>query len=710
MIVKLVDIGVYKIFCGSQHAAALTHDGRLFLWGFNNYQQISLDPSIQDISSPTEYRSEISGKPSKNVLAVATGSTTTTILFNDLSFKILGKNGNSQDDNEEFASALKYEHDAGNVENQFEIHNVPYILSHNRVLLVNRKNISMFLLTYMNDEQRNVKTLINAYQKYIKNLKTHDEESSKLVECFENILYIAIVNLRVTFNLLQSDSEQKLDSTIVNCNFNDVMREYHRYLKQLCDIIAFHSYDHYDKKIDIKIVRIVLEKPFACLEMYEKLLDLIYDLHLYNNNPNIFIHDHEIEELKRQTVERKKIIEDFRKTVVPQKIKEAQDTYTFWQSLSEVSIKNELHQKERRFVMDSLTVPLKLHDRASLFGKQRFILFNDYLAYSLTRTEFIPIHLVWLQAFSTPSANKFSFKIITPENVTKVYALTAQDKLDWQRNIRECIWHALRINHTVVNQGLPVSRYGSYKFSERNSKYPSYEIDGKWMDGKFYDLCHIKIPGTHYRNFKCRISNAGEMNGQGMVEDHNFKYHGEFFQGKLHGHGTWKSKLTSVFYQGFFRHDRFHGFGILSDNDVTFYGEFVNNVKNGYGIEDDAVSGMKYIGMFQDGKKHGAGILITIDGSYFEGIFANNQLSGDGLAIFPNGSYYIGELNVDGASGVGQFHLPETEIIEEIMDLDDSSLKMKGSILKGVLYGTWDKISISSGTMLMNEVFLRTPK
>lgn len=91
VIVKLADIGVYKISCGSDHAAALTIDGRLFLWGFNNCGQISPDLLIQDQSTPTEYKVEENGKDVNNVLAVACGSLSTVIIFNDLSMKILGK-------------------------------------------------------------------------------------------------------------------------------------------------------------------------------------------------------------------------------------------------------------------------------------------------------------------------------------------------------------------------------------------------------------------------------------------------------------------------------------------------------------------------------------------------------------------------------------------------------------------------------------------
>lgn len=44
------------------------------------------------------------------------------------------------------------------------------------------------------------------------------------------------------------------------------------------------------------------------------------------------------------------------------------------------------------------------------------------------------------------------------------------------------------------------------------------------------------------------------------------------------------------------------------------------------------------------------------------------------------------------------------------MELDDASLKMKGSILKGTLGGNWDKVGITNGNLLMNEIFLKTPK
>lgn len=664
VVVKLADIGVHQIFCGTHHAAALTLDGRLYLWGFNSHQQISSDSSIADLSAPTEFKTEVNGKVSKNVLAASCGSSSTVILLNDLNFRILGRNSAADDQNEEFASDLKYEHDAGSNDSESDLRCVPYIISHGKVLLVNRKNIPMFLLTFFTDEQKMVKTMINAHLKYIKVLRNHFEETAKLVETFENLLYAMIVNLQTSFDYLTSDCENLLENTIVNVHFSEVMREFHRYLRHVCDIRAYFSFDHYSRQMDRKLMRIVIEKPFSCLETYEKLFDLIYDLQLYNNSNAVVTSAGDIEELKCQTVERKKTIKDFLRVTVPLRLKEADDTFTFWHLLNDSVVKNELHEKERRFILDSQTIALKLHDRTNIFSSNRFILFNDYFVCLLNRPEFIPIHLVWLASFSTPSTGKFSFKIVTPESHHKVYALTANDKNEWQMKIRECTWRSLRINPST-NQALPVSRYGSYKFSEKNQKYPNYAIEGRWFDGKFYDLCHIKIPANN-RHFKCRINKAGEVNGFGLAEDDSFTYHGEFLQGKLHGYGSWRSKTNATTYDGFFKNDKFNGFGIITSASSAFYGEFVNGIRCGYGVEDEALTGNKFIGMWQDGKRHGAGILITMDGSYFEGIFANNNLSGDGLAIFPNGSYYIGEVAVDGPNGSGSLHLPDAEIIEEV--------------------------------------------
>lgn len=91
ILVKLADIGINKICCGSNHAAALSIDGRLFLWGFNSSGQISSNLAIVDQSTPTELKISEKDKEVSNILSVACGKVSTVVLLNDLTFKILGK-------------------------------------------------------------------------------------------------------------------------------------------------------------------------------------------------------------------------------------------------------------------------------------------------------------------------------------------------------------------------------------------------------------------------------------------------------------------------------------------------------------------------------------------------------------------------------------------------------------------------------------------
>lgn len=652
IIIKLADIGVCHVYCGSHHAAALTLDGRIFLWGFNNHQQISLE-IISDLSAPTELKTA-----DKHVLAAACGSISTVILFNDLSFKVLGKLGPKE--HEEFASELRYEQNASN-EN---LGIVPYIVSHGKILLVNHKNLPIFLTEHLPKEQKLLRNYINIHQRCIKIPRTH--ELRKLLEVFETIFSICIVNVCTCHKYLLNNCEHKLEEIIINTNFTEFMKEMHRFLRVLCDVKSFYSTEQYTKNIGRETVELLMVQPFECLEVYKQLLDVIFDIKRCDDPP---VDDAKMEELRLQTLERKQAIENFQKVTMKQRLQEAEATYLFWHNLRDTVVEHELHAKERRFILDSQQMPLKLLDRNTIFGSNRFILFNDYLVCLLNRPEFIPIHLVWLHQFS--SSGKFTFRIVTPENQLKVFTLTANDRSEWQMRIRECTWKALRIT-PATNQALPIIRNGSYKFSERNQKYANYEVDGRWCDGKFYDLCHIKIPSIN-RQFKCRIDKGGELIGHGIVEDDTFIFQGDFLHGKLHGHGSMKSKGKSIHYQGYFKHDKHQGFGTMLDANGIYHGEFANGVMCGYGVEDDARNGNKYIGMWQDGKRHGAGILITIDGSYFEGIFANNNLSGDGLAIFPDGSYFIGEVTVDGP-GSGSLYLPDSEIIEEVRKRINTSM------------------------------------
>lgn len=290
----LAGIGVYKIGCGMHHGYALTLDGRLFLWGSNLQLQLSDEEHVSDCSAPIEFKLNVPKSKDawsgNQVLESCCGSLSTIILLNNLNFKILKKPNADQLEEEKslkaddsFENNLKYEVEPSESETQ-GLEHVPYILSHGRILVVNKKNVSQFLLKYLSEEQGHVQTLILGYYKIIKVINKNYDDVGKLVECYEKILFFHMNNLKQILALLQSNNgEQRLQSIFLNSKFEVVLEEYYKYLIHLCDIKSSYSYEKFAKHFSEPTIRNVLEQLFSSLQNYEKLFVLIYDLKLYEN-------------------------------------------------------------------------------------------------------------------------------------------------------------------------------------------------------------------------------------------------------------------------------------------------------------------------------------------------------------------------------------------------------------------------------------------
>ena len=69
IISRLTGIGVHQIACGSDHALAVSLDGRVFAWGRNSQGQVSLESNTH-VSSPQQISAI-----SERVKSVVAGST-----------------------------------------------------------------------------------------------------------------------------------------------------------------------------------------------------------------------------------------------------------------------------------------------------------------------------------------------------------------------------------------------------------------------------------------------------------------------------------------------------------------------------------------------------------------------------------------------------------------------------------------------------------
>jgi hypothetical protein len=68
----------------------------------------------------------------------------------------------------------------------------------------------------------------------------------------------------------------------------------------------------------------------------------------------------------------------------------------------------------------------------------------------------------------------------------------------------------------------------------------------------------------------------GNFEGSGILSTGEFKYTGEFHNGKRHGKGICLSTEGEMIYDGFFHKNVYHGYGILSNLNHVFKGTFVH--------------------------------------------------------------------------------------------------------------------------------------
>ncbi|KAH9089411.1 hypothetical protein LEN26_019194 [Aphanomyces euteiches] len=120
-----------------------------------------------------------------------------------------------------------------------------------------------------------------------------------------------------------------------------------------------------------------------------------------------------------------------------------------------------------------------------------------------------------------------------------------------------------------------------------------------------------------------------------------YKYTGDWFKGKMHGHGIFFLGDGST-YEGSFVHGEIQGHGLRRWPDGTTYtGEFFRGEMHGEGVYI-ASSGKKYEGSWRDNQYHGQGELVEADQSIYEGTFEHHKPHGEGKKRYADGATYEG--------------------------------------------------------------------
>lgn len=651
-IFNLCEQGVYKLCCGDEHTAALTLDGRLYMWGSNSKSQIAANLlENEDCSTPRRFY-----KTEQNVLDVQCGQLNTFIMTNNLEKYEFGQNVF-------FPCIQVHAVDETSTSNESSDN---LFLANKQLLVLGNNFQKLKFEKYLKFEQQFLQNILQKVAPHLpkfaqtmhRNMVKHPTIYKQLFHQYKIIAELTAVNTRSL--LLYARDCHPMEEMIFIKYHQELIHIIRLYTKHYCEIICsndFHATCQNILSSDEFIAK--FSTPMQHIFNY---CDFLCDL--------LALEIKETYEFLKVTYERWVSF----KNDVSTMLDSAEQTVSFWNNYPK-NFPNTLQIPERRLVLDSKEFPLKLL-QSNRFSNNWFILFNDIFCHSTGSSASLkqfPLKTIWISNIADKEASsstatmpkKYLFKIIAPEHQLMVAAQSHEIKMKWLKEFDRYIRAALGIADTKI---VPMYRSISYTFSDKHKSYPKCNYTGRWYTGKMHGIGHLDYPDGKAFTGQFELD---VINGYGkFVVPNMSSYEGQFIDGKYHGYGMLEMYHLNAVYEGSFKAGLQHGHGVLTNDQKTYIGEFSNGYQHGYGVLDEAISGDKYMGMFADDKRSGYGFCITAEGKYFEGNFVDNELSGQGLAIFTDGSYYEGELITYGPNGRGSLYLPrEMEVNREVNNL-----------------------------------------
>lgn len=631
---KLKDIGVCGVSVGNEYTIVKTIDGTFYQWG-SARQQITKTSYGSEQSSPTEMA--FHNVTNCNVLEACCGDNKTIFLT-------------TQGDLYEWENCLvcqESESSSKRSNSYSDGVSFPLLITCLNLTIYNHKHLNRRFTTIYGHFQTQTKTMIRHQTHFLKLKKIVEKfflkELQEICDQWQNVFFMVAALLDSLAQLYWSANED-VGALLIISHFRECLQILDTYSKLFCDM---YSIDGFQAVQNIpQSSRNVAKENFDSSSSSANEGDERNVLKIFKSPFQLFPHVSQLlEQIQKFDCKYKEKLELWLEFVRKNRIdmELAENTRDFWRSNQKNSKIIHLKRKNRRVILTSTSVPIKLSHSMMGLITPIFILFTDFLCQVGNHVTTFPLEAVWLKK------DESGITIKTPEKKFTLVARTPLDRDLWYDQLESSIKNILNLPEKLK---IPEVRLIYYRFSS-HPIYSGVYAKGSFSNALMHGKCRLQFPnGKLY---------AGEII-HGVIEGYGRMfmpkvglYKGNFKNGKFSGHGTLIINEKEI-YEGNFRNGLFHGHGQLHHPEYVYIGEFEENHKCGYGVIHQLISGEKYLGMFADNKRVGSGICITADG-YFEGFFANGDLSGNCVAIFPNQYYYEGESSLAGPSGAGKYYM-----------------------------------------------------
>ncbi|KAH8315549.1 hypothetical protein KR059_001230 [Drosophila kikkawai] len=693
---KLDSMGVCSIAAGLEHTVSRTLDGRLYHWGLNSHAQLG-----EDLSSPMEItiadNATCLPMEQKSALEATCGDYHTLLLNASGQIQSLQPPPPMRhlQQSSTYAQTLLQLQLGAAWPRQLRL-----LMCSGGFTLQNQRQFQRQYHYYLSHLQSQLQLLLK-HRQAVQTLEIWQRQSAletlsalgPLLVSWERMLCLLVATLHSLEGFYRADFVQPADLLFI-CHHKEYIDLFDGYTKAYCDVFSVNGFGEAVAAIaglnsplaelnEESYVTRLFQQPFSVYQLFVQFMEL-----LVRTQPEYGEH-------------RVAWTEFARHSCISQEL--AVNTRDFWSSNDRNPRIVQFRRRQRRVILTSALVPLKLVTTGISMSSNSFILFSDFLCQVGGNSLYsYPLTTLWVW-----TEGELCLRLTTPEKSFLVATRTQEMRKVWLDQLQSSIVASLG---RPLGSPVPSARSTGYEFSREHAKYSRVKACGTWRKGVMHGNCYLEYPdGSVY----CGELNHRVIEGYGkMVIPSTGLYVGHFKGGRFHGHGVYemhcKDAPESEIYEGNFCEGLFHGHGMMRNNRYIYVGEYQANARCGYGVLEDLVSGDKYMGMFADNKRAGIGSCITNRGDYFEGNFAADDLLGNGVAVFENDYYYEGELTLQGPSGRGEYYMPCGEA-GNVSGESDDTCELIGNKMFGQLSGSWETVRIQAGELVLNRRFPKYP-
>lgn len=512
VVMSLSGFGLQKVSCGKWHCSALTLDGRLFVWGYNHYHQVSFD-GREDKSGPKQFTENSDSDRVRDM--IATDHHTLAYTHNENIF-YMGKhtdgftesivNLNSTEDESTESNKDVAEDEPQNFTTKPQ--NMCYhwrILSSGNItycsieepkkcpefqdLSIAQRYLQEMLLIYH--------SLIKPFLKKSKAVTAHSNIYENICDIFGDILNITALNVLSMWQYAEKHINE-CDISLIK-NLEEYIYLYKRYYIAVSNLIVIGGFTQINNIIDVPtsiynlfsdqlpsnkqknnkktleaVVALAFVQPLTRLSSYKCIAQSL--LRYKTKRKRIDAKTNMDERLNKVISSLDTLIEEQEK-----KRKEADVTKLFWETIGKSL--EQYRTPQRRLVRESKSRQLNLVNPGR-FSSHWFVLFNDLFIHITGSTPNVhPLETLWVEPISNTDSLQNVIQLTTPEEVLCVTTSTEQEKTEWIHSLNTSIRTSLNKDASFKP---PSIRSATHSFSNKATFYKDAKYIGRWLDGKLH--------------------------------------------------------------------------------------------------------------------------------------------------------------------------------------------------------------------------------